>query len=169
MNKFTPEEVDAAASETESFRVYCGDFNVADMLRAFAARLREDDENAKDAALWRYVVAENNKGMRGSFRIVWPDPTIDGLCTTDGVSCDGKDDEAIVRVVSAAMREQGDWAAQDDGSHAHQDCADIEHALSLVSALRVNAPLLRNAGMPDTCDILNKVIFDLRCMLEERK
>ncbi len=42
MDKFTPEEVDAAASETESIRVYCGDFNVADMLRAFAARLRED-------------------------------------------------------------------------------------------------------------------------------
>ena len=47
MDRFTPEEVDAAASETESIRVYCGDFNVAGMLRAYAARLREDALDTK--------------------------------------------------------------------------------------------------------------------------
>ena len=47
MDRFTPEEVDAAASETESIRVYCGDFNVAGMLRAYAVRRWADALDTK--------------------------------------------------------------------------------------------------------------------------
>jgi hypothetical protein len=60
-------------------------------------------EALRDAALWRYLVRENNKGGRGAFRIVWFDEGDDGFITTDGVSVDGKDEQAIIRVVSDAM------------------------------------------------------------------
>jgi len=57
----------------------------------------------RDAARWRYLVSENNKGMHGKYRICWLDPRRDGFITTDGVSCDGKDEQAIVRIIDAAM------------------------------------------------------------------
>jgi hypothetical protein len=60
-------------------------------------------EALKDAALWRYLVRENNKGGRGAFRIVWFDEGDDGFTTTDGVSVDGKDEQAIIRIVSDAL------------------------------------------------------------------
>lgn len=59
---------------------------------------------AKDAERWRYLVAENNKGgMRGKYCICWYDPKGDGYITTSGLSCDGKDDQAIVRIIDAAL------------------------------------------------------------------
>ena len=61
-------------------------------------------EALNDATLLRYLVRENNKGGRGAFRIVWFDEGDDGFTTTDGVSVDGKDELAIIRIVSAAMR-----------------------------------------------------------------
>ena len=92
MNKFTPEEVDAAASETESIRVYCGDFNVADMLRAFAARLREGDVNAKDAARYRW--------LRDCYM---KDPDFYGDVLVENI-----DGSALDAAIDAAMREQGE-------------------------------------------------------------
>ena len=80
MDKFTPEEVDAAASETESIRVYCGDFNVADMLRDYAARLRED---AMDTKMLDFLDAHPRLIVRS-----------------------GK--QAIRPLIIAAMREQGE-------------------------------------------------------------
>jgi len=59
-----------------------------------------------DAARWRYLVSENNKGMHGKYRICWFDNRGDGFFTTDGVSCDGKDEQAIVRIIDAAMGER---------------------------------------------------------------
>ena len=49
MDKFTPEKVDAAASETESIRVYCGDaFQFRD-LRAKAATDKADAQDMRQA------------------------------------------------------------------------------------------------------------------------
>ena len=78
-------------------------------LRAFAdaidAAIKQREQDAKDAELWRYLVRENNKGVNGAFRIIWFDDRED-ICTTDGVSCDGRDDEAIVRIVRDAMAQE---------------------------------------------------------------
>lgn len=83
-----------------------------EMIRAFALALsataREkmvvDEELTKDAARWRYLVAENNKGgLHGKYLICWYDPKGDGYCSTNGVSMNGKDDQAIVRIIDAAM------------------------------------------------------------------
>lgn len=83
-----------------------------EMIRAFALALsataREkmvvDEELTKDAARWRYLVAENNKGgLHGKYLICWYDPKGDGYCSTNGVSVNGKDDQAIVRIIDAAM------------------------------------------------------------------
>jgi len=63
----------------------------------------------RDAARWRYLVSENNKGMHGKYRICWLDPRRDGFLTTDGVSCDGKDEQAIIRIIDASMQESGEW------------------------------------------------------------
>jgi len=68
-----------------------------------AKRLEAAERNA---ARWRYLVSENNKGMHGKYRICWLDPRRDGFITTDGVSCDGKDEQAIVRIIDAAMGER---------------------------------------------------------------
>lgn len=62
------------------------------------------NEDVRDAARWRYLVRENNKGGRGAFRIVWFDEPGDGFITTDGVSVDGKDEQAIVRIVDSAIQ-----------------------------------------------------------------
>ena len=101
MDRFTPEEVDAAASETESSRVYCGDFNVADMLRAYAARLREDDVNAKDAARYRWL--RDSDGDGGRIYCAVDQFEADGQCIATLLSGSEMDD-----TIDAAMREQGE-------------------------------------------------------------
>jgi len=73
---------------------------------AYASRDAEVEALRKDAERWRSLVAENNKGRHGKFRICWLDSSREGFITTDGVSCDGKDEEAIVRIFDAAMREE---------------------------------------------------------------
>lgn len=60
--------------------------------------------NERDAERWRFLVRENNKGGRGKFRIVWLSGPGGGYVTTDGVSVDGKDDEAIIRIIDASMK-----------------------------------------------------------------
>ena len=77
----------------------------ADDLRAKDAEIAR---NVEDAKRWRYLVAENNKGLHGKYRICWLDPRRDGFITTDGVSCNGKDHHAIVRVIDEAMKESGE-------------------------------------------------------------
>ena len=91
-----------------SMRVPAEPARDADLVLASVARFirthhAEIAEAVKDAALWRYMVRENNKGGRGAFRIVWFDERDDGFTTTDGVSVDGKDEQAIIRIVSDAM------------------------------------------------------------------
>jgi len=73
-------------------------------LAAYASRDAEVEALRKDAERWRSLVAENNKGRHGKFRICWLDSSREGFITTDGVSRDGKDEEAVVRIFDAAMR-----------------------------------------------------------------
>lgn len=72
---------------------------------AYDSRDAEIEALRTDAQRWRSLVAENNKGPHGKFRICWLDPSHEGFITTDGVSCNGKDEAAIVRVFDAAMQE----------------------------------------------------------------
>jgi len=90
-----------------------GPWVAANFIRTHHAEIAQNAEAAKrlvaverDAARWRYLVSENNKGMHGKYRICWLDPRRDGFITTDGVSCDGKDEQAIVRIIDAAMGER---------------------------------------------------------------
>ena len=72
-----------------------------DLLRAYAARLREDDENAKDAARYRWL--RDSDGAGGRIYCAMDQFEADGQCIATLLS--GKQlDEAI----DAAMREQGE-------------------------------------------------------------
>ncbi|NII54356.1 hypothetical protein [Luteibacter sp. SG786] len=61
------------------------------------------DAALEDAERWRWLVAENNKGgSRAKFLICWWSKVADGYETTNGTSIDGKDEQAIVRLIDAA-------------------------------------------------------------------
>lgn len=91
---------DQTAAEADSYKRAVEAWNT----RAHDSRDAEIEALRKDAERWRSLVAENNKGPHGKFRICWLDPSHEGFITTDGVSCNGKDEAAIVRIFDAAMR-----------------------------------------------------------------
>jgi len=125
LDKTAPEiiwlQIDTSASNDERDELWPGDDGVtwcsesiggieiqyvrADLYTDMAKRLETAE---RDAARWRYLVSENNKGMHGKYRICWLDPRRNGFLTTDGVSCDGKDEQAIIRIIDAAMQEPTD-------------------------------------------------------------
>ena len=55
MAKFTVDQLEKAINELDAGRYCSGDSDVIGMLRAFAARLQEADQNAKDAARYRWL------------------------------------------------------------------------------------------------------------------
>jgi hypothetical protein len=91
-------------NQSESNAEFIATFNPQTIL----ALLDAHEAIARDAELWRYIVRENNKGLHGRFHIVWFDQH-DDICTMDGVSVDGKDENAIVRYIDAIRHAtQGD-------------------------------------------------------------
>ena len=113
MNKFTVEQVERCLARREYELVvvkrhqgpefvpnpHYDEINA--MLRAFAARLREDDENAKDAARYRWRRSANDDGHSV-------------YCATDHIESDGQSILELLGgneldvAIDAAMREQGE-------------------------------------------------------------
>ncbi len=90
-----------AIKDPEEGRYCSGDSDVIGMLRAFAARLWEDDENSKDAVRYRWL--RDSDGAGGRIYCAMDQFEADGQCIATLLS--GKQlDEAI----DAAMREQGE-------------------------------------------------------------
>ena len=112
-DKFTVEQVEQFESDlreviwdgkgsihNNEFRAKFQD-RIADMLRAYAARLREDDENAKDAARYRWL--RDSDGAGGRIYCAMDQFEADGQCLATLLSGSVLDD-----AIDAAMREQGE-------------------------------------------------------------
>ena len=113
MDKFTVEQVERCLARREYELVavkrhYGPEFvqnphydEINAMLRAFAARLREDDENAKDAARYRWL--RDSDGAGGRIYCAMDQFEADGQCLATLLSGSVLDD-----AIDAAMREQGE-------------------------------------------------------------
>ena len=108
MNEFTVEQIEREALYIKQFNFELA-VHSSRMLRAYAARLREDDENAKDAARYRwlrdnlehpsYPYFEN-----GRWHIPYQASTALGFGAGVGVETF----DTLEAAIDAAMREQGE-------------------------------------------------------------
>lgn len=106
--RYTPEQLNEAAVFHQSM-IDKGTLDHAAhdvlfaMLRQAASDAARIAELEADAERWRWLVSENNKGgSRAKFLICWWSKVADGYETTNGTSIDGKDEQAIVRLIDAA-------------------------------------------------------------------
>ena len=100
MNEFTVKQIEREALYIKQFNFELA-VHSSRMLRAFAARLREDDENAKDAA--RYQWLRDSDGAGGRIYCAMDQFEADGQCIATLLSGDQLDE-----AIDDAMREQGE-------------------------------------------------------------